>query len=106
MHVSMTVNGTEVSEEIEGRTLLVHFLRDQLHLTGTHFGCDTSNCGACTVWLDNEPVKSCPVLAAIGFDQPDAGKLGDGIGIARRFHGSCPQCGGAERPRRRFGIDA
>jgi carbon-monoxide dehydrogenase small subunit len=65
MQVSMTVNGEQVSEEIEGRTLLVHFLRDQLRLTGTHWGCDTSNCGACVVWMDGEPVKSCTVLAAM-----------------------------------------
>jgi len=65
MQVSMSVNGSEVSEEIEGRMLLVHFLRDQLGLTGTHWGCDTSNCGTCVVWLDGEPVKSCTVLAAM-----------------------------------------
>jgi carbon-monoxide dehydrogenase small subunit len=61
----MVVNGEPVSEEIEGRTLLVHFLRDQLRLTGTHWGCDTSNCGTCVVWMDGEPVKSCTVLAAM-----------------------------------------
>ena len=65
MHVRMTVNGEEVTGEIEGRLLLVHFLRDHLALTGTHWGCDTSNCGACVVWLDGEPVKSCTVLAAM-----------------------------------------
>jgi len=65
MQVSMTVNGEPVAEEIEGRLLLVHFLRDQLRLTGTHWGCDTSNCGTCVVWLDGEPVKSCTVLAAM-----------------------------------------
>ena len=65
MQVSITVNGDEVVAEIEGRTLLVHFLRDQLGLTGTHWGCDTSNCGTCVVWLDDEPVKSCTVLAAM-----------------------------------------
>jgi carbon-monoxide dehydrogenase small subunit len=65
MQVSMTVNGVPVTEEIEGRTLLVHFLRDRLGLTGTHWGCDTSNCGTCVVWLDREPVKSCTVLAAM-----------------------------------------
>jgi aerobic carbon-monoxide dehydrogenase small subunit len=65
MQVSMTVNGEQVTEEIEGRLLLVHFLRDQLRLTGTHWGCDTSNCGTCVVWLDDEPVKSCTVLAAM-----------------------------------------
>ena len=65
VQVSMTVNGNEVTEEIEGRLLLVHFLRDHLGLTGTHWGCDTSNCGTCVVWLDGEPVKSCTVLAAM-----------------------------------------
>ena len=65
MQVSMTVNGEPVTEEIEGRQLLVHFLRDQLRLTGTHWGCDTSNCGTCVVWLDDEPVKSCTVLTAM-----------------------------------------
>jgi carbon-monoxide dehydrogenase small subunit len=65
MQVTITVNGDEVTREIEGRLLLVHFLRDHLGLTGTHWGCDTSNCGACAVWLDGEPVKSCTVLAAM-----------------------------------------
>ncbi len=64
MQVSMTVNGEPVGGEIEPRLLLVHYLRDHLGLTGTHWGCDTSNCGACVVWLDGEPVKSCTVLAA------------------------------------------
>ncbi len=62
--VSMTVNGQQVSREVEGRTLLVQFLRDQLNLTGTHVGCDTSQCGACVVHLDGKSVKSCTVLAA------------------------------------------
>jgi carbon-monoxide dehydrogenase small subunit len=61
----MTVNGAEVTREIEPRLLLVHFLRDTLALTGTHWGCDTSNCGACVVLMDGEPVKSCTVLAAM-----------------------------------------
>jgi aerobic carbon-monoxide dehydrogenase small subunit len=65
MQVTMTVNGEEVSGEIEPRLLLVHFLRDHLGLTGTHWGCDTSNCGACVVQMDGEPVKSCTVLAAM-----------------------------------------
>jgi aerobic carbon-monoxide dehydrogenase small subunit len=65
VQVTMTVNGREVTEEIEPRLLLVHFLRDTLDLTGTHWGCDTSNCGACTVLMDGEPVKSCTVLAAM-----------------------------------------
>ena len=65
MQVSMTVNGEAVTQEIEGRLLLVHFLRDVLGLTGTHWGCDTSNCGTCVVSMDGEPVKSCTVLAAM-----------------------------------------
>lgn len=65
MRVEMTVNGEEVSGEIEGRLLLVHYLRDTLRLTGTHWGCDTSNCGMCVVQMDGEPVKSCTVLAAM-----------------------------------------
>ena len=65
MQVTMIVNDAEVTREIEGRLLLVHFLRDHLSLTGTHWGCDTSNCGTCVVWLDGEPVKSCTVLAAM-----------------------------------------
>ena len=65
MQVTMTVNGTEVTREIEPRLLLVHFLRETLGLTGTHWGCDTSNCGACVVLVDGEPVKSCTALAAM-----------------------------------------
>ena len=65
MQVTLTVNGEEVTREIEPRLLLVHFLRDTLGLTGTHWGCDTSNCGACVVLMDDEPVKSCTVLAAM-----------------------------------------
>jgi carbon-monoxide dehydrogenase small subunit len=65
MQVTMTVNGEPVTREVEGRLLLVHFLRDHLGLTGTHWGCDTSNCGTCVVWMDDEPVKSCTVLAAM-----------------------------------------
>jgi carbon-monoxide dehydrogenase small subunit len=64
MQVSMTVNGEEYAREVEPRLLLVHFLRDTLGLTGTHWGCDTSNCGTCVVLMDGEPVKSCTVLAA------------------------------------------
>ena len=65
MQINLTLNGGPVSAEAEPRTLLVHFLRDNLGLTGTHWGCDTSNCGVCVVWLDGEPVKSCTVLAAM-----------------------------------------
>ncbi|WP_407520619.1 (2Fe-2S)-binding protein [Methylobacterium oryzisoli] len=61
--VSLTVNGKAVTAEIEPRTLLVHFLRDHLRLTGTHVGCDTSQCGACVVHLDGEAVKACTLLA-------------------------------------------
>jgi aerobic carbon-monoxide dehydrogenase small subunit len=61
--VSVTVNGQARSAEIETRLLLVHFLRETLALTGTHVGCDTSGCGACTVLLDGVPVKSCTMLA-------------------------------------------
>ena len=63
--VTMTVNGDEVIREIEPRLLLVHFVRDHLGLTGTHWGCDTSNCGVCVLWMDGQPVKSCTVLAAM-----------------------------------------
>jgi aerobic carbon-monoxide dehydrogenase small subunit len=65
MHVNLTVNGEEVTRDVEPRLLLVHFLRDILGLTGTHWGCDTSNCGACTVLVDGEPVKSCTMLTAM-----------------------------------------
>lgn len=65
MQVTMTVNGTEVTKDVEPRLLLVHFLRETLGLTGTHWGCDTSNCGTCVVLVDGEPVKSCTALAAM-----------------------------------------
>jgi carbon-monoxide dehydrogenase small subunit len=61
--VSMTVNGKAASGEVEARTLLVHFLREKLGLTGTHVGCDTSQCGACVVHVDGKSVKSCTLLA-------------------------------------------
>src|SRR5271154_6125801 len=64
MHtIKVTVNGVEHQATVESRLLLVHLLRENLRLTGTHIGCDTSHCGACTVLLDGEPVKSCTVLA-------------------------------------------
>jgi aerobic carbon-monoxide dehydrogenase small subunit len=69
--VSITVNGQQHSAEVEARLLLVHFLRETLSLTGTHIGCDTSNCGACTVLLNGQAVKSCTVLAI----QVDGGSI-------------------------------
>src|SRR4051794_21965017 len=63
MHVSLTVNGQPRGADVEPRTLLVHFLRENLGLTGTHVGCDTSQCGACTIHMDGRAVKSCTVLA-------------------------------------------
>ena len=65
MLVTMTVNGAEVRREVEPRLLLVHFVRDYLGLTGTHWGCDTSNCGTCVLWMDGKPLKSCTALAVM-----------------------------------------
>src|SRR5690349_7038841 len=64
LHVAITVNGELAERDVEARTLLVQFLRDDLGLTGTNIGCDSTSCGACTVLLDGESVKSCTVLAA------------------------------------------
>ena len=61
--ITLNVNGEETTHEVEARTLLVHFIREDLDLTGTHIGCDTSSCGACTVLLDGEAVKSCTLFA-------------------------------------------
>ena len=69
--VNVTVNGEAVSEEVEARMLLVHFIREVLDLTGTHIGCDTSSCGACTVLWNGRAVKSCTVFAA----QTDGGTI-------------------------------
>jgi carbon-monoxide dehydrogenase small subunit len=65
MDVSITVNGEKYERDVEPRQLLVHFLRETLDLTGTHWGCDTSNCGACVVLMDGKPVKSCTTLAVM-----------------------------------------
>ena len=65
MDVSITINGEQVSRDVEPRQLLVHFIRETPGLTGTHWGCDTSNCGACVVLMDGQPVKSCTTLAAM-----------------------------------------
>ena len=76
--ITVTVNGEACTHEIEARTLLVHFLRENVGLTGTHIGCDTSSCGACTVNLDGRPVKSCTVFAV----QADGAKVGTVEGLA------------------------
>jgi carbon-monoxide dehydrogenase small subunit len=98
--VTVTVNGTEVGAEVEDRTLLVHFLRDAAGLTATNVGCDTTSCGACTVLLGGESVKSCTVLAAQaeGCEVTTVEGLSDGSGemhpVQRAFrqeHGL--QCG-------------
>jgi len=77
--ISMTVNGKGVSAEVEDRTLLVEFLREHLHLTGTHVGCDTSQCGACVVHVDGLAMKSCTMFAV----QADGGSVTTIEGLAR-----------------------
>ncbi|WP_420635773.1 (2Fe-2S)-binding protein [Candidatus Palauibacter sp.] len=76
--ISVTVNGEAHAAEVESRTLLVHLIRDELRLTGTHIGCDTTHCGACTVLLDGKPTKSCTVLAV----QADGAEIGTVEGLA------------------------
>jgi carbon-monoxide dehydrogenase small subunit len=78
--ISVDVNGTTYQREVEARRLLVHFIRDDLELTGTHVGCDTGNCGACTIHLDGTAVKSCMLLAvqADGHRVTTIEGLGDG----------------------------
>src|SRR5437660_10690042 len=71
LKIHVTINGAPHDVDVEARLLLVHFLRENLGLTGTHIGCDTSNCGACTVILDGQNVKSCTLLAV----QADGGEL-------------------------------
>jgi len=82
--ISVTVNGRSYQNDVEPRTLLVHYLRDSLGLTGTHIGCDTSQCGACTVMLDGVSVKSCTLLAV----QADGAKITTIEGLAQdgQFH--------------------
>jgi aerobic carbon-monoxide dehydrogenase small subunit len=65
MELTISINGQPVTRDVEPRQLLVHFIRDTPGLTGTHWGCDTSNCGACVVLMDGQPVKSCTALAAM-----------------------------------------
>ena len=79
MHVALSVNGERREADVEPRQLLVYFLRDQLGLKGTNVGCDTSSCGACTVLLDGESVKSCTLLAV----QADGGDVTTIEGLAR-----------------------
>jgi carbon-monoxide dehydrogenase small subunit len=78
MHVKLTVNGREVEGLAEPRTLLIHFLREELNLTGPHIGCETSHCGACTVDMDGKSVKSCTVFVA----QANGGEITTIEGIA------------------------
>ncbi len=78
MQVTITINGVEQSRDVEPRMLLVHFIRDELGMRGTHWGCDTSNCGACTVTLDGDTVKSCTLLAV----QADGKAVGTVEGLA------------------------
>ena len=82
--ISVTVNGRIYKNEVEPRTLLVHYLRDQLNLTGTHVGCDTSQCGACTVLIDGASAKSCTVLAV----QADGANITtvEGLAQAGKLH--------------------
>ena len=82
--VTMTVNGKEYTQAVEPRTLLVHFIRENLGLTGTHIGCDTSSCGACTVHMNGSSVKSCTVLAV----QADGAEITtiEGLGTADNLH--------------------
>ena len=84
MHVSLTVNGIEHTADVEPRLLLVHYIREHLRLTGTHIGCDTSNCGACTILMDGKAVKSCTLLTvqAEGHDLTTI----EGIGDAENLH--------------------
>ena len=65
MQLNLNINGEQVSRDAEPRQLLIHYIRDTPGLTGTHWGCDTSNCGACVVLMDGKPVKSCTILAAM-----------------------------------------
>ena len=83
-NVSMTVNGVVVSANVDSRTLLAQFVRDNLHLTGTHIGCDTSQCGACVVHVDGRAVKSCTTLA-VSCDGASVTTI-EGIGTPDHLH--------------------
>ena len=84
MQISLTVNGTSQSHDVEPRLLLVHYLREVVGLHGTNVGCDTSSCGACTVLLDGESVKSCTLLA-VQADGSDVTTI-EGLGSAEQMH--------------------
>ncbi len=81
-HISLTVNGQKVEADVEPRLLLAYFLRENLNLTGTHIGCDTTSCGACTVHLNGKSVKSCTVLAV----QADGGEITTVEGLLQDGH--------------------
>ncbi|MDB5648692.1 MAG: carbon-monoxide dehydrogenase small subunit, partial [Hyphomicrobiales bacterium] len=82
--VTLTINGKQVTADVEGRTLLVKLLREQLGMTGTHVGCDTTQCGACTVLFNGDAVKSCTILAV----QADGGDVLtiEGVGTDEKLH--------------------
>jgi carbon-monoxide dehydrogenase small subunit len=82
--VTVTINGEQQTRTVEARTLLVHFIREHLGLTGTHIGCDTTSCGACTISLDGEAVKSCTVFAV----QADGGTIEtvEGLAVGGKLH--------------------
>jgi carbon-monoxide dehydrogenase small subunit len=84
IHVSMTVNGKAVAADVDPRTLLVQFLRENLRLTGTHVGCDTSQCGACVVHVDGRAIKSCTALAA-SLDGADVTTI-EGLAKSGKLH--------------------
>ncbi len=97
VHVEVTVNGEKREADVEARLLLVHWLRDELGLTGTHVGCDTTNCGACTVHMNGEAVKSCTVLTA----QADGAEVTTIEGLSNGERRTAPDAGrllGEARP--------
>ncbi len=96
MKITVTVNGTDYTRVVEPRLLLIHFLRDELGLTGSHWGCDTSNCGACVVWLDETPVKSCTVLAVMADGRRVA--TVEGLAAGRRARPGTGGLRGLPRP--------
>lgn len=98
MNISLTVNGHRHDAEVEPRTLLVHFIREQLGLTGTNVGCDTSSCGACTVHIDGESVKSCTVFAvqADGADITTIEGMADDDGTLHPMQEAFRQCHGLQ----------